>query len=435
MVDGMSILVCGGGTTAHVLATLFASRYDLHGNRYKVTALSLQGDEADRWAKVMDKAGGMECKLVSQKRVIKARPERITSDPSVSSDADIILLTVQSSLQEMYFAKLAPHAKEGAIFAVMPARSGLDLLFQKVMGAKSPQFGLAAFETQPWACRFREFGKSTDLIGTKDTVGIAVVPPAGTPVEKAILKLQVLLGDQPMITQLPSILAMSLANPGQVIHPGITYAQWRNWDGKPLTQKPLFYNGASEITADILIGLSNDIQAVCRKLKRLDPKFDGSPVQPIFEWYKASYSRQCQDTTTLQRAMATNKAYEGLTHPMKGDDHTGYVPDFGFRYLSEDLPMGLCFSKGVAELLQVKTPMIDSVILWGQSKLGKEYMTRDCKMNGRHVAESRAPQAFGVTTTKLLLEFLQIRPLPAYYLPCVTFGSLASAVGKMCTPN
>ena len=55
----------------------------------------------------------------------------------------------------------------------------------------------------------------------------------------------------------------------------------------------------------------------------------------------------------------------------------GYMPDFNFRYLSEDVPTGLCFTRGVGELLGVKTPSIDKVLLWAQEKLKKEFIGKD----------------------------------------------------------
>lgn len=53
------------------------------------------------------------------------------------------------------------------------------------------------------------------------------------------------------------------------------------------------------------------------------------------------------------------------------------MPDFNFRYLSEDVPTGLCFTRGVGELLGVKTPSIDKVLLWAQEKLKKEFIGKD----------------------------------------------------------
>ena len=35
------------------------------------------------------------------------------------------------------------------------------------------------------------------------------------------------------------------------------------------------------------------------------------------------------------------------------------MPDLKYRYLAEDVPTGLCFTRGLAELLEVPTPTID----------------------------------------------------------------------------
>eukprot|EP00933_Yihiella_yeosuensis_P052026 TRINITY_DN50000_c0_g1_i1.p1 TRINITY_DN50000_c0_g1~~TRINITY_DN50000_c0_g1_i1.p1 ORF type:complete len:408 (+),score=102.62 TRINITY_DN50000_c0_g1_i1:86-1309(+) len=395
-----SALVCGGGNAAQVVTCLF-------GSRYKVTAISLYSDEAARWSQAVKEAGCMSCAFQGTKKVVKSVPDLITKDPSCIKDCDVVLFTVPSSFHEQYFTALEPHVKEGTIFAVMPARSGCDFLFKKVMGPKADKLGLVAFETLPWACRFNDWGKTATVLGTKETIGAAVIPPAGKTSMEVILKLQGLLGVEPMIVECPNVMSISLGNPGQVVHPGVTYGRWHAWDNKPLAKKPLFYHGVDDFTANILNGISADIQAICKALKGMDKSYDTAQVKTIMEWYLASYSASISDTSTLQKAMNTNSAYEGLCHPMK-EEGGGYVPDFQFRYLSEDVPTGLCFTRGVAELLGVKTPTIDEVMLWCQGKLGKEFL-KDGKMAGVNIKETRAPQAYGITTKAALCSSLKIQ--------------------------
>lgn len=396
-----SVLVCGGGNAAQVVSTLFSARY-------KVTAISLYADEAERWSQAVQQAGTMSCAFQGTNKVVQATPDLITKDPSCVKDCDVVLFTVPSSFHDQYFTALEPYVKPGTIFAVMPARSGCDFLFKKVMGSKASTLGLAAFETLPWACRINQWGSTSTVLGTKETIGAAVIPPQGKSQMEVVLKLQGLLGVEPMIIEFPNVMSISLGNPGQVIHPGVTYGRWKNWDGKPMSAKPLFYHGVDAFTADILNGISADIKAICAKLKSLDRKFDTSQVKTVFEWYMASYSQSITDASNLKNAMNTNSAYEGLCHPMK-EAEGKYVPDFQFRYLSEDVPTGLCFTKGVASLLGVKTPTIDEVMLWCQEKLGKEFITKSGEMTGKDVSKTRAPQAYGVTTTKELLAFLGIK--------------------------
>lgn len=394
-------MVCGGGNAAQVVSCLF-------GSRYKVTAISLYSDEAERWDKAMKDAGGMTCNFQGTNKSVRSIPDLITKDPSAVKNCDVVFFTVPSSFHEQYFTKLEPYVQAGTIFAVMPARSGCDFLFKKVMGEKAETLGLVAFETLPWACRFNDWGKTATVLGTKETIGAAVVPPVKQSKMDVILKLQGLLGVEPKINEVPNIMSISLGNPGQVIHPGVTYGRWHAWDGKPLAKKPLFYQGVDNETADVLTGISDDIQKICAALKKLDGQYNTSQVQTVMEWYMSSYSSSISDASSLKTAMNTNSAYEGLCHPMK-EEQGGYVPDFQFRYLSEDVPTGLCFSRGVGELLGVKTPTIDKVLIWSQEKLKKEFI-KDGKMNiAADIKDTRAPQAFGVTSKDQLCKFLKIK--------------------------
>eukprot|EP00913_Durusdinium_trenchii_P015047 g14112.t1 len=230
--------------------------------------------------------------LQGTNKSVRSIPDLITKDPSAVKNCDVVFFTVPSSFHEQYFTKLEPYVQAGTIFAVMPARSGCDFLFKKVMGEKAETLGLVAFETLPWACRFNDWGKTATVLGTKDekeTIGAAVVPPVKQSKMDVILKLQGLLGVEPKINEVPNIMSISLGNPGQVIHPGVTYGRWHAWDGKPLAKKPLFYQGVDNETADVLTGISDDIQKICAALKKLDGQYNTSQVQTVMEWYMSSF--------------------------------------------------------------------------------------------------------------------------------------------------
>ncbi|CAK0816581.1 unnamed protein product, partial [Prorocentrum cordatum] len=99
----VSVLVCGGGNAAQVVSCLF-------GSRYKVTALSLHGDEAERWEKAV-KDTGMECSFQGSDKKVRSWPDHITKDPSAARNCDVVLFTVPSSFHKDYFTALKPHVK------------------------------------------------------------------------------------------------------------------------------------------------------------------------------------------------------------------------------------------------------------------------------------------------------------------------------------
>lgn len=197
-----------------------------------------------------------------------------------------------------------------------------------------------------------------------------------------------------------NMLALTLANTGQLIHPGIMYGLFAGWDGTPFGADgvPLFYHSLSEEGAQTLAGLSDDVQAI---RTRLEPAMDLSAVRPLKAWLLRSYGDAIADPSSLRRAFVTNRAYAGLKAPVREVSPGQFVPDFGARYLAEDVPFGLAVSRAIASLTSVETPTMDEVIAWAGAQLGKDYLSRD-------MAEARIPQKYGLRSLEALITFLEI---------------------------
>ena len=114
------------------------------------------------------------------------------------------------------------------------------------------------------------------------------------------------------------------------------------------------------------------------------------------------YPEDISDKTNLYTAIQTNAEYQGLKHPVKKSDDGKYLPDFTYRYMTEDIPQGLVVIRGIAEIVGVETPNIDKVLLWSQEKMCKEYLVNS-KIQGKDVEKSRAPQKYGFTTLESIL--------------------------------
>ena len=81
-----------------------------------------------------------------------------------------------------------------------------------------------------------------------------------------------------------------------------------------------------------------------------------------------------------------------------------FVPDFQYRYVSEDMPYGLAISKAIGQIADVVTPTLDAVIEWSQNKLGKRYLVNG-KLAGEDMRELRIPQNYGIKNLDELLAF------------------------------
>ena len=64
---------------------------------------------------------------------------------------------------------------------------------------------------------------------------------------------------------------------------------------------------------------------------------------------------------------------------------------------SQDINLGLCGYKGLAEIAAVDTPAIDRIIAWAQGHMGKEFLV-DGRLAGKDVGLTNAPQRFGLAS-------------------------------------
>ena len=231
------------------------------------------------------------------------------------------------------------------------------------------------------------------MLGVKDAVDAGARPAAQ--IEQIAPLLEQMLGLS--IGAADNLLSLTLANTGQLIHPGIMYGLFADWDGTPFggDDIPLFYQGLSEQGAQTLAGLSDDVQDICA---RLEPALDLSAVRPLKAWLLRSYGDAIADPSSLRSAFVTNRAYAGLKAPVREISPGQFVPDFDARYLAEDVPFGLAVSRAIAGLAGVETPTIDKVIDWAGARLGKDYVGRDAD-------EARIPQRYGLEDLEQLIAF------------------------------
>ena len=210
-----------------------------------------------------------------------------------------------------------------------------------------------------------------------------------------------------------------------VIHNSAMYNQWKDYDGKTLyDKKPLIYHGMNQAGVDLMGALSREVMAIAFKYNSLGLKKKIS-FPYIQDWFYESYGAMCSDNKTLLGLLTTNPSYNGLTHPMKPSDKdpTKFVPNWGYRYLTEDIPFGLIVTKAMSCMLDdyeakgnkgtsVDTPNLDKIILWAEKKLNKQYFIVDEKtkkikidLKSKDVLEgTRVPQRFGINTVDDILK-------------------------------
>ncbi|KAJ7325715.1 hypothetical protein OS493_029142 [Desmophyllum pertusum] len=397
--DSIKLLICGSGNGAHAFAGIASSHPGT-----EVRVLSLYQDEAERWSKALETADlEITCHRRDQEpSVIRSKPALITKNPEDAvRGVDIIAFVLPAFAHQVFLEALKPYIEPGVIIVGLPGASGLEFQVRGVLGDKANTCTVMNFETLPWACRLGEFGRKCDVLGTKESIsGAMQVGRDAAPKKDPVTTLQSLIGDHPRLKVAGHLIGMTIMCP-KYLHPSIMFSQWEGWDGKPVSEPPLFYTGLSELAAEILSSCSDEVLKLGRVVGEKSG-VDTSQVTHLYDLIVKFYPQEISDTTSLRSVFRTNAAYQGLKHPMKETADHSFVPDFAHRYLTEDIPYGLVVIRGIAEIVQVDTPTIDKVLLWAQEKVGKEYLV-GAKLQGKDVPSTRAPQRYGLTTLDAIL--------------------------------
>ena len=388
------ITVCGGGNGAQALVAVAACNLGCALDLYAPF-----GDEAARLRTGIAAHGGLETTGAVQ---AKATPRRISADPAdVIPGSEGVVLVLPAFAHEATLRQIAPFLDRGAWVGVIPARGGFDYSAVQILETQGRgDVGLFGLQTLPWACRIQEYGQRVHILGVKRAVDVAS-RPAGRIGQIAPL-LARMLGLP--VDPAAGFLALTLANTGQLIHPGIMYGLFADWDGAPLSGAPLFYQGLDEEGADVLADLSSDVQAI---RARLESALDLSAVRPLKDWLMHAYGRAVADSTSLRSAFTTNRAYAGLKAPVREVAPGQFVPDFGARYLTEDVPFGLAVSRAIAALAGVETPAMDRVTAWAGENLDQDFLGKDAD-------QTRIPQNYGLVSLERLIAFADERPAMGY---------------------
>jgi hypothetical protein len=358
-------------------------------------------DEQRHFTKALSSHSSFEMRIAGEVYSVASDRIRVTGDPEEAALSPIIIMIVPAFAHGVIISQLAPYLTEESTIAALPARSGLEYQAQDIL-SEVGQNGctLVGFQTLPWACRTGEFGHSVTIHGTKNRVGAACLP-AKEIKEKARV-FSTLLGMDVIPYQ--SMLELSLANTGQLIHPGIMYSVFADRLGEVFPSEnevPLFYASVDETAAKVLSQMSDEVLTIKKVVENRLPGLKMPGVVHLSQWLNQAYGKEILDTSSLAKQFQTNRGYQTFKVPMKKFSD-GYRVDVNTRYLTEDVPFGLLVTKGIALVVGVETPVIDEVITNTSAWIGKEYLI-DGELIGRDVMRTRAPQRYTIDSLEELI--------------------------------
>ncbi|MCO4763855.1 MAG: NAD/NADP octopine/nopaline dehydrogenase family protein [Myxococcales bacterium] len=382
--------VLGAGNAAHLVAALVSALPD-----WQCHVFAPRKDRASQWRAGIARGGITVTGLPQPVVGVPARVSRYASE--VVPGCEVILLCVPAHACDEVLRAAAPYVDQGALIGSVGGSAGVDWAIDDAMantGRSPDSYGVFSFINLPWVCRVTTYGHTVRVMAVKSHMPLAV-RPQGRFVEIASL-LQGIVGSSCPLAP-GGFIEVGLANICQIIHPFIMKDHFGAW--RPRQREvgpPLFYQGLSPEAADRIDRASSELLAVHAALAQHLPQLHDSHVRHVGDWLDWAYGTDISDRRSLHRKFVSNRSYAGLTCPVRQTD-LGWRPDFQHRYLAEDVPCNLVALRGLAEMVQVRTPTIDAVIYWAQSVLGLEMLTAG-QVRGADVHRTLAPQRFGLRT-------------------------------------
>ena len=388
----IQICVCGGGNAAHVMCA------DVGFKGYKVNMFMPYANEAAQFVRGTVHHDGVQINYVQSHTKAIAMPHKVSKNAhDVVPGSKYIFLPIPVFAHESTLMDIVPHCDDDAMIIALPATGAFDWTAERVFRRLGKRVAIGGIAPLPYVCRYVTYGSEVNLFGKKREVGFATMPPKRVARDAPVL--EKMLGFS--LKRYPSFVPATLTPTNPIMHTARMYGMlvagkegyWRERKGFPCN--PKFYDDCDAASNEWLERLDAENQKIVAAMEKLVPGCIEGTVLPCHLSLKWQYGDLITKWDTPGDCFRSNQAFHGLGSPMMEVAPGYWVPDFKNRYFTEDLPFGLLANRGLAELLGVPTPDMDTVITWAQMEMGKRWLV-DGKVN---VAETPqvSPQAFGFT--------------------------------------
>jgi hypothetical protein len=383
------LTICGGGNAGHALAVVVSKCVTAH-----IDWLVSSPEKADLLRRGLSRGG------LRSTGVITAEADRlrtISADPAeVIPHADMVLLAVPAFAHAEVLRRIGMHLGDATPVGCLPTRGGFEFEAARHLprrgGRRRAIFGL---QTLPWSTRVVKPGEVVNIGAAKAEATLASLPADSG--RHLAHKLSQIFGTR--LVPAASFLSLTLGNQGQFIHPGVMYGHFRSWSGERYDHEsvPLLYADATDEMGEIVERLSREAIVVARTLRaRTKGALRLDHVQSVHDWLRSSYADVTADSSTVAACFRTGPI-QARRAPMIGVSPGRFIPNFQYRYLTEDVPYGLVITRALAEIANVETPMIDEVISWTQRVTNKVYLVGS-RLEGPDMADLPTPQNHGISS-------------------------------------
>jgi opine dehydrogenase len=301
-----------------------------------------------------------------------ARVHAVTTDVGEAlAKNDLVLLIVPAYAHRPFAEACAPHLRPGQTVVLMPGTLGSLEFARVVREQRGPELfagpdGLTVAETDtaPYVCR-KTGPTAAHIWGVVTGLGVGVFPASRTePVCKRLE--EVFAGVRPY----PNVLACGLGAMNPVVHPAGVLLN----AGRIEHSRGEFYfyeEGVTPAVCHLIYAVDRERRAIAAALG-----FDLSPVEEAF--HRAGFGPRGDLWATINGSrMLTQLRAPGSLET---------------RWLSEDVPYGLCAWASLAERLRVPTPVLRSLIQLTSAAAGIDFWKTARTVKELGIAQMRSEE-------------------------------------------
>jgi len=403
----MVITLVGSGNSAHVCAALFEANARAARANVVTQVLSSTPEAWLKHPEVMFPTSLTGGKAVTQRGTIS----KVSSNPAeLLPESDIVMWTGPVYATNHIFEKVKPYIDVtrtvvGTIFAQ-------GLVHVSAVRTFGPDVRFFALRNIPWLCRMVEKGRLSEIVGPKssiEAVGMNLPPTYLQEHLEPLFYSQKIGLCEPKIRMITDFCPIIFNPANQIIHPAVYWSHFRHFNGvDALERKPDPLNGDRPHPGVWLYRDMDETAGIC--LQTLDEELQNikdayfqvtgaegcKAVLTLRDRLLAQYGSQIADTSTMAKLVSTNAAYALAKTPVLEDDMGRVKPFPTHRVVQDDIGWGLCVLVSIAERLEVdprfegrRIPreMMLHCIRWHQFIMGKEFLGKDDRLNGKDCGE------------------------------------------------
>ncbi len=333
------IAIIGGGNGA------FAAAADLSLAGYEIT---LYEDEKFK-SNIEELITTKKLTLTGVGKTGVASISKVTTDlEDAINDVDLIMPVVPAYALESFANKIAPFLKKGARIILTPGSTGGALIISKILFKKGKLDGvkIAEMHSLPYACR-KTSPTSVNILLEVGKLYFAAFPAK---YNEEMYKIAKEL--YPSVELVSTVLESSLNNGNPISHPApvvlnagkIEYSNGEHYH---------YREGITPSVARVNEKIDIERQKICGK-------FGYKAVEAKERLFLMGYVPK---RDTLYESYRDSKAFS----PLKGPK------DLNDRYLTEDTPCSMVALANIATLVNIKTPVMDSIITLASTLKDEDY--------------------------------------------------------------